>query len=177
MFPHLPSRAAAAVSSFVDQVMVGDAELNALFPDGMLLSSLLFQFASFSKMLYSSLLYPPGLTSKAFRSGPSATICIKEGSYFAKCRTGHSQDVSNISSYLQQNVHHLVIGGLALADYPNAWGPCHTPTLATLSSSISHEQKAPFQQLQHDFFDTPYTCELQTHNPRLADAIFASFLR
>ncbi len=121
--------------------------------------------------------HDPGITSKAFRSGPSATISIKEGQYFAKCRTGHAQDASNLASYLPQNVHHLVVGGLALADYPNAWGPCHTPTLKALSASIPLQQVDAFKKLQNDFFATPYTNSLQQQNPRLADAIFASFLR
>lgn len=118
-----------------------------------------------------------GITSKAFRSGPSATISVKQNTYFAKCRTGHAQDKSNLDSYLPQNIQHLVVAGLTLADYPNPFGPAHTPSLSTIQNCISHENKERFEKFLDEFFNTSYTSKLREQNRRLADAIVASFLR
>lgn len=50
MFPYLPMRAAAAVSSFVDNVIDGDSEINFYFPEGM--SPSLFYVPSLSFISY-----------------------------------------------------------------------------------------------------------------------------
>lgn len=122
-----------------------------------------------------------GITSKAFRSGPSAEVAARTTVYYARCRSGHAQDVTNVDKYLVVNAHDLAVGGLALCDYnrrPFTSVKVFAASLDALRSSlINSDEKAKFENFFERFFNTRFTLDFVSKSYPIASCIVASFLR